>query len=100
VAYQVRGYQSSARRGTFWRPFQLSRIDSIAATNERFSPRIRQGFETVVALIRGETLAKLVVKPEEYETVHPNVSHGEHARASHAGQTKLGRTDRESLRAS
>lgn len=70
VAYQVRGYQSSDRRGTFWRPFQLNKIDSISAINETYSPRIRQGYETVLALTRGEILSKLVVRPEEYVPPH------------------------------
>ncbi len=81
VAYQVRGYQSSARRGTFWRPFQLNRIDSISATDETFTPRIRQGYETVVALTRGETLAKVVVAPEEIGRVHHAAAGGEISRS-------------------
>ncbi len=102
VAYQVRGYQSSARRGTFWRPFQLDRIDSISATDETFSPRIRQGYETVVALTRGETMAKLVVTPEEYGSIQRDAPRGETSRTDlpRPAQSKQGITDQESLRAS
>ncbi len=92
VAYQVRGYQSSTRRGTFWRPFQLDRIDSILAIDEAFSPRIRQGYDTVVALIRGETLAKVVATPDEYKrTYHGDLTGTDVPRnqADHAGQESL-----------
>ena len=103
VAYQVRGYQSSARRGTFWRPFQLDRIDSISATDETFSPRIRQGYETVVVLTRGETVAKVVVSPEDYGPTHRVAPRGETPRTepSRPAQTKQGVfTDQGPLRAS
>jgi len=68
VAYQKGSYQSSVRRGTFWRPFQLKRIDKIYATDEPFSPRVRQGYETVAALIAGEILAKLDLASDEHGT--------------------------------
>jgi hypothetical protein len=103
VAYQVRGYHSSARRGTFWRPFQLNRIDSISETAETFSPRVRQGYETVVALMRGETVAKLAIRPEEYGPIHRGAPRGETSRTdlprpAHTDDT--GNTNQGSLRAS
>lgn len=95
VAYQVRGYQSTDRRGTFWRPFQLNRIDSISATNETFSPRIRQGYDTVVALTRGEILSKLGVRPEEDVPAHRRTPRADLPRPA---QTKKEVTDHGSLR--
>jgi predicted DNA-binding transcriptional regulator YafY len=101
VAYQVRGYQSSVRRGTFWRPFQLDRIDSISVTDETFLPRIRQGYETVVALMRGETLAKLVASPEEYGATQQGAPRGKTSPADlpRPAQTKQRNSDQRSLHA-
>ncbi len=102
VAYQVRGYHSSYRRGTFWRPFQLNRIDHISASDETFSPRVRQGYETIVALTRGETLARLVISPEEYGPAHRGASRGETSRTGAprpAHHREPGIADRSLLRA-
>jgi len=68
VAYQKGSYLSSVRRGTFWRPFQLRRIENIYVTDELFSPRFRQGYKTVAALIRGEILAGLELTTDGYGT--------------------------------
>ena len=70
IAYQVRGYHSNKRRGTFWRPFRLANIDSIYVTGEMFSPRIRQGYDTVASLINGESIAQVDVRPDEYVFFH------------------------------
>lgn len=59
LAYQVRGYHSSKRRGCFWRPFQLGKIESIKITDELYSTRAREGFENVRKLIQGQTLAMI-----------------------------------------
>lgn len=70
IAYQVRGYHSNKRRGTFWRPFRLVNIDSVYVTGETFSPRIRQGYKTVSDLINGESIAKVEVTPGDYDFFH------------------------------
>ncbi len=66
VGYQVRGYHSSKRRGSFWRPFQLRKIDSMHVLDEVFEPRLREGYSAVAATIRGALLAKLESKENRY----------------------------------
>jgi len=55
LAYQVRGYHSSKRQDSFWRPFQLRKIDEISVLDELFLPRIGEGYFKVAALIKGQT---------------------------------------------
>lgn len=55
LAYQVQGYHSSKRQGSFWRAFQLRKIDEISVSDELFLPRIDEGYFKVAALIKGET---------------------------------------------
>lgn len=59
LAYQVRGYHSSKRRGSFWRPFQIRKIDSISVTDELFTPRMREGYIKVCDLIQGTALIRV-----------------------------------------
>ena len=59
LAYQVRGYHSSRRQGSFWRPFQLRKIDEISVIDELFLPRIGEGYFKVAALIKGQTLLRV-----------------------------------------
>lgn len=59
LAYQVRGYHSSKRQGSFWRPFQLRKVDAISVTEELFLPREREGYIKVASLIKGETLLRV-----------------------------------------
>ena len=59
LAYQIRGYHSSRRLGSFWRPFQLRKIDNIAVIDELFLPRIGEGYFKVAALIKGQTLLRV-----------------------------------------
>jgi len=66
VGYQVRGYHSSKRRGSFWRPFQLRKIDGLHVLDEVFDPRLREGYAAVSATIRGTLLTKLETKPNRY----------------------------------
>ncbi len=78
IAYQLRGDHSSNRRGTFWRPFQLSKINSIYVSQDVFTPRVRQGYETVIELIRGDTIAVVDVKPSEYFFHHRGIQGPRH----------------------
>ncbi len=62
VGYLVKGDQddtTDARRGTFWRPFQVQKIERIYVAEDTFTPRERQGFATVKSLLRGEVLAQV-----------------------------------------
>ncbi len=62
IAYQLKGNQdetADARRGTFWRPFLLEKIEGIYVAEDTFMPRDRQGYATVKALLRGEVLAQV-----------------------------------------
>ena len=59
LAYQVRGYHSLRRQGSFWRPFQLRKIDNISVIDELFLPRISEGYFKVAALIKGQTLLRV-----------------------------------------
>ncbi len=71
LAYQVRGYHSSKRKGSFWRPFQLRKIDSIYVMAELFEPRIQQGYKAVSELIRGSSVARVDVAPSRYNYFNP-----------------------------
>lgn len=73
VGYQVRGYHSSKRRGSFWRPFQLRKIDSIHVLDEVFEPRIREGYTAVSATIRGTVQTKLETTPNPYNYHSPEL---------------------------
>lgn len=66
VAYQIRGYHSSRRQGSYWRPFNLQKIDGLSVTQELFVPRLAYGYEKVLAAIKGEILVKADSKPTEY----------------------------------
>ena len=59
LAYQVRGYHSSRRQGSFWRPFQLRKIDEISVIDELFLPRFSEGYFKAAALIKGQTLLRV-----------------------------------------
>ena len=59
LAYQVRGYHSSKRRGSFWRPFQIRKIDSISVTDELFTPRMKEGYIKVCDMIQGTALVRV-----------------------------------------
>ena len=72
LAYQVRGYHSSKRRGSFWRPFQLRKIDNITVTDEIFSVRVREGFRNVSKLIRGESLLSARLS-DPYDYFRPEI---------------------------
>jgi len=75
VGYQVRGYHSSRRRGSFWRPFQLRKIDSMHVLDEVFDPRLKEGDSAIAATVRGTLMAKLETKPDRY-TYHSTVPQG------------------------
>lgn len=72
LAYQVRGYHSSKRRGCFWRPFQLGKFDSVVVLKEMFEPRVSEGFHNVCELIQGLILAKVEIV-EGYSFFDPRV---------------------------
>lgn len=73
VGYQIRGYHSSRRQGAYWRPFQLGKIDHIYVTDETFTPRQKQGYETVSKVVRGAVVASVEVKPSKYSYFNPAV---------------------------
>jgi len=66
LAYQVRGYHSSKRNGSYWRPFQLHKIDNIHVSQELFEPRVSHGYEAVARSLKGEILSSLEQCPGEY----------------------------------
>jgi hypothetical protein len=66
VAYQVRGYHSGQREGSFWRPFGLNKIDGLTVTQELFVPRLAYGYEKVLAAIKNEILVRIDPRPTEY----------------------------------
>lgn len=67
LAYQVRGYHSSKRNGSFWRAFQLKKIDGIHVSAELFSARVSQGYAAVAGSLKGEVMAALEGNPaDEY----------------------------------
>lgn len=59
LAFQVKGFHSSTRRGPFWRPFQLRKIDRFSVTDELFEPRIEAGFFKVAAMVKGQVLLRV-----------------------------------------
>jgi hypothetical protein len=71
VAYQISGYHSSKRRGTFWRPFQLKKVDSVYVMNDVFEPRIAQGYESVTKLVKGEIMSRLAAEDSPYNYFRP-----------------------------
>jgi len=66
LGYQVRGYHSSKRNGSFWRPFQLHKIDNIHVSQELFEPRLSAGYAAVVSSLKGQVLAALGEGSDEY----------------------------------
>lgn len=73
LAYQVRGYHSSKRRGSFWRPFQIRKIDSIVVTEELFAPRMKEGYIKVCDLIQGTALVR-VNGADAYMHLNPDIA--------------------------
>lgn len=66
LGYQVRGYHSGRRNGSFWRPFQLRKIDNIHVSHELFEPRTGHGYAAVSRGIKGQVMTALDGKPDEY----------------------------------
>ncbi|MGA8260747.1 MAG: WYL domain-containing protein [Arenicellales bacterium] len=66
LGYQVRGYHSSKRNGSFWRPFQLKKIDNIHVSQELFEARLSQGYAAVARTLKGEVLSALECEPDDY----------------------------------
>lgn len=66
LAYQVRGHHSSRRNGSFWRAFQLKKIEGIHVSPELFAARLGQGYATVAGSLKGEILAALMGEAGEY----------------------------------
>ena len=66
LGYQVRGYHSSKRNDSFWRPFQLRKIDNIHVSQELFEARLSQGYATVARTLKGEILSALECGPDDY----------------------------------
>jgi len=66
LAYQIRGYHSSKRNGSFWRAFQLRKIDGIYVTEELFAARLNQGYAAVAGSLKGEILCALAGDADEY----------------------------------
>jgi len=71
VAYQISGYHSSKRRGTFWRPFQLKKVDSVYVMNDVFEARIAQGYESVSKLVKGEITSRITTDDSPYSFFRP-----------------------------
>lgn len=71
LAYQIRGYHSSKRKGSYWRPFQLSKIDSIYVTEETFQARQKEGYSAVSKLVRGDNLVSIDTSPDRYCYFNP-----------------------------
>lgn len=67
LAYQVRGYHSRKRNDSFWRPFQLKKIDNIHVSQELFQARLSQGYATVARTLKGQVLAALECAPDDYK---------------------------------
>ncbi len=65
-AYQTRGYSAGNRVPPFWRPFQVRKIATLDVLEEMFTPRVREGYETVYKLIRGELLAAADPRESDY----------------------------------
>ncbi len=71
VAYQISGYHSSKRQGTFWRPFQLKKIDSLYVMNDVFTARTAQGYEAVSKLVSGEIVSHVTTEESHYNFFMP-----------------------------
>lgn len=67
LGYQVRGYHSSRRNGSFWRAFQLRKIDGIHVSPELFEARLSHGYATVAAKLKGEIMAALMGDADQYD---------------------------------
>lgn len=66
LGYQVRGYHSSKRNGSYWRAFQLQKIDNIHVSQELFEPRVSHGYSAVARSLKGEIMAALQPGASEY----------------------------------
>lgn len=66
LGYQVRGYHSSKRNGSFWRPFQLKKIDNIHVSQELFEPRLSQGYAAVSESIKNRMMTALACEVDDY----------------------------------
>ena len=65
LGYQVRGHHSSRRRNeTYWRPFQVRKMDGVFVTDELFKPRLKEGFAKVSTMLHGETLVCITQEDE------------------------------------
>ncbi|MDH3637768.1 MAG: WYL domain-containing protein [Gammaproteobacteria bacterium] len=71
VAYQISGYHSSKRRGTFWRPFQLKKVDSVYVMNDVFETRNAQGYDSVIKLVKGEIVSHVTPDDSLYNFFKP-----------------------------
>lgn len=67
LGYQVRGYHSSKRNGSFWRPFQLKKVDNIHVSQELFEARLSQGYSAVAKTLKGQVLSALEREPDDYK---------------------------------
>lgn len=56
LGYQVRGYHSSRRNSSYWRPFQLSKIEAIHLTEETFQSRSEYGYTTITRNLNGNVI--------------------------------------------
>jgi hypothetical protein len=74
LGYQVRGYHSSKRNGSFWRPFQLKKIDNIHVSQELFEARLSQGYAAVAKTLKGQVLSALEREPDDYRFFDARVS--------------------------
>jgi predicted DNA-binding transcriptional regulator YafY len=74
LAYQVRGYHSSKRNGSFWRPFQLRKIDAIHVSHELFEPRLSHGYSAVSRSIKGQVMTALECAPDDYRHFDGRIS--------------------------
>jgi hypothetical protein len=74
LGYQVRGYHSSKRNGSFWRPFSLHKIDNIHVSQELFEPRLGQGYAAVTRSLKGQILAALEYEANDYKFFDPRVA--------------------------
>jgi len=71
LAYQIRGYSSRGREVPFWRPFQLAKIDRLAATDEVFEPQLSRDYATIVSLAKGQILCSIADAKSEYSYFNP-----------------------------
>lgn len=73
VAYQISGYHSSKRHGTFWRPFQLKKVDSVYVMNDVFTTRNANGYDEVIKLVKGEIISQVPSPESPYSFFEPEV---------------------------